>query len=462
MRPPRAWRWLIALLALTAGVGWSLLPDAEAVQAAPSSCPAFGGGPPFSLQSYEGDERRGKFLDALRLASSNELAPGDDDFELPALLVGPERTEDPSAAIPAVLLYAIAWIESTLTQADAAVAYDSQGPTLISFDCGYGVMQVTSTIVNDGGLPSRYEALVASHFAYNIAAGARILAEKWNNELFPSVGERDPAQIESWYYALWAYNGWAAVNHPQDLSNDPYRQPYRCGDDEPRGGYPYQELVLGCVVNPPSRGGQRLWEPVAVALPDLTALGGPGRPLNLEVFFAGLENFYHHPGGDPPPFAEMDMALPSGSVRIGSAAIGDAEGLRRQVLGEPIGRTSETELELSSSQLASGSVPLAIHNDGTGLLAWRIEAAPSWLSLEVDGRVAVGGVAVGADYRPGGRALPSELRIRAAAGGVPEGTHRGRITIAFDLPDGTSPTTTVAISLDKRGAASYEAGRPQS
>ena len=391
----------------------------------------------------------------MRLAAINQLAPGDPDFELPVLTVGPQRIEDRTATIPAQVLYGIAWVESHLTQADGRVPYDSQGPTLISFDCGYGVMQITSSIVHDGRLPSRYEALVASHFAYNIAAGARILVEKWNNELFPTVGENDPSYIESWYYALWAYNGWAGINHPEHPSNDPFRTPYNCG--APGNGYPYQEKVLGCIVDPPSRGGVQLWQPTPVQLPNRTSLTGAGQPLNLNVFFAGLDNLYYHPGGNPPPFAEMDMPLPGGSARIGPAAIGNPAALRQQVLGVPSGRTSESELELSSSQLATGSVPLEIHNDGTGLLAWRIVEAPSWLDVDVDG-----GVAVGAGYRPGGRASPSVLRISAAAGGVPEGTHLGRITIAFDLPDGSSPTTTVAISLDKQGAAFYEAGRPQS
>lgn len=448
---------LSALLALACGLAIGYALRGEQIDAAPASCPAFGGGPPFSLQSYEADELRQTFLDAVRLASINQLTPGDSDFELPPLLVGAQRAERRAATIPAEVLYGIAWVESTLTQTARHVPYNSQGPTLISFDCGYGVMQVTSSIFNDGRLPSRYEALVASHFAYNIAAGARILVEKWNSSFFPQVGDGDPQYIESWYYALWAYNGWAGVNHPQHHSNDAFRQPYRCGEREARNSYPYQELVLGCIVNPPSRGGQQLWQSRQVALPDLGALSGSGQPLNFDVFSAGWENVYSRPGGDPPPFAEMAMPLPSGAQAVGPVAIQNPAGLRAEVLGVPSGRIDQTELELTSSELASGSTQLTIYNDGSGLLAWRIVDAPSWLSFDVQG-----GVAVGAGYRPGGRASPSTLRISAAAEGVPEGTQLGRITIAYDYPDGRSPTTRVAISLDKRGAAFYEAGRPQS
>ena len=33
-------------------------------------------------------------------------------------------------------------------------------------------------------------------------------------EFRPIVGNRDPAVIEDWYYALWGYNGFAFKNHP--------------------------------------------------------------------------------------------------------------------------------------------------------------------------------------------------------------------------------------------------------
>ena len=65
----------------------------------------------------------------------------------------------PSATIPPEILHAISWIESKANQTSIEVHYGDLGPALVSFDCGYGIMQVTSSIINDGGLPSRYEAL---------------------------------------------------------------------------------------------------------------------------------------------------------------------------------------------------------------------------------------------------------------------------------------------------------------
>ena len=118
--------------------------------------------------------------------------------------------------------------------------------------------------------------MIGGHYAFNIARGARILAEKWNGapEFRPIVGSRNTQIIEDWYYALWSYNGFASKNHP--LSHDPNRPPYLCNGTQPRGNYPYQELVFGCVTHPPVRGGVQLWPAQEVQLPNLAdpAFGG--------------------------------------------------------------------------------------------------------------------------------------------------------------------------------------------
>ena len=164
----------------------ALLRPAVAV-AAPTSCP-FGGGPPFSVKSFEADEARQTYLQTLRLAAVNGLFPHDADFQLPTLKVGAARTADASAAIPVQLLYAIAWIESKIAQAEYEVDWGAIGDVKLSHDCGYGIMQITSTIDNDGGLPSRYEALVGSHFAYNIAAGREDPGREVERGLLPGRG----------------------------------------------------------------------------------------------------------------------------------------------------------------------------------------------------------------------------------------------------------------------------------
>ncbi len=453
VRALRAKTLLIMLLVLSAGLAADQWLEGGSVQAAPSSCPYSGGGPPFSLEAYEATESRLTYLDTLRLAAANQLFPEDEDFQLPALTIGEDRIEVPSATIPAQILYAIAWVESKMAQAAYEVDWGTLGAPKLSFDCGYGIMQITSSINNDGGLPSRYEALVGSHFAYNIAAGARILAEKWNDAFFPIVGTHEPTYIESWYYALWAYNGWAGINHPQHPSKQPGRGIYGC-DEERRWEFTYPELVLGCVINPPVVLGSRLWDPLPISLPNLAALSATGAPLDLDVFYAGLDAIYVEISPTS-AFAEMNMPLPGGAQSRAGSGDPSSEATRAQILGQPVLRLDEKTLEISSSQLESGDVPLLIHNDGSGLLAWYVVETPSWLSINVSGGVALG---EGHGFAP----QPSRLSISAAAGGVPEGSHRGRIELEFHYPDGRSTTRSVDISLDKRGAAFYEAGRPQS
>ena len=438
----------------------ALLSGSSPGAAQPAACPYSGGGPAYLFQSWEAERDRSLYLNAQRLAARNLLFPDDEEFALPPLQVGPDRVEDPGAAIPAPLLYAIGWIESSMNQTAADVPYGEIGPALVSFDCGYGIMQVTSSIVNEGALPTRYESLVGTHFAYNIAAGARILAEKWNDDFFPQVGAHDPSLIESWYYALWGYNGWAISNHPAGPEVDPFRAPeYPC--DGRRNGFPYQELVLGCVANPPLVDEQPLWPAVPVALPDLALTAAPDAPLDPAHFYAGW-NEIRNVGADNAqlsPFRSMYMPLSDFAERYVGLPLDGAEAarLRGQILGRPALRLDDAELELSSSGGPALGASLMIANEGTGLLAWRIASAPSWVHLEVQA-----GVAVGAGAGQAGEAGASRLVVRAAAGGVPEGEHIGQLRLEAALPDGSTTSRTVTIFLNKLGAAFYTAGSPQS
>jgi len=55
---------------------------------------------------------------------------------------------------------------------------------------------------------------------YNIEAGIDVLLNKWSMSSYKSVssvGNMDPNVLENWYFALWAYNGWAASNNPHML-----------------------------------------------------------------------------------------------------------------------------------------------------------------------------------------------------------------------------------------------------
>ncbi|MBI4821430.1 MAG: hypothetical protein HY791_34540 [Deltaproteobacteria bacterium] len=187
------------------------------------------------------------FVELLEAATRDGL-PG--AVDLPAIEAGPSRTLT-RAPIACATTRAIAAVESSMLQ-----FCDSTGITVISFDCGYGVMQVTTGA-------SRYGEELASSVEVNVGAGTEILVGKWNAEYGGSIGESDPSIIESWYYSFWAYNGFVYSNHPENPSLPPNRPPYNGPGALPRGDYPYQELVLGMIRNPYDG----LWDPIEVTYP---------------------------------------------------------------------------------------------------------------------------------------------------------------------------------------------------
>ena len=170
--------------------------------------------------AYGAKEDRSTYLLALELAAYNMILPADTFFGTARVETGVrgERTLAEEPYIPPVLLKATAWLESGMAQAGNTVGWEEVGPALISFDCGHGIMQITSGMTSgtDGGWPSRQQALVATLYLFNIARGAVILADKWN-------------------YA-------------------PEGRPIAGTDTE---GDP---LVLGCASRPPSVNGTTLWE----------------------------------------------------------------------------------------------------------------------------------------------------------------------------------------------------------
>ena len=181
--------------------------------------------------------------------------------------------------IPPSVYKSIAWIEAGWANAANQVPYGEVGPTLLSYDCGYGIGQITTGMGHLGvpparepGVPSARQAAIGTDFLFNIAAGVQILADKWNGApvFRPIAGNGDPTALEDWYFAVWSYNGFAFSNHPLNPDRDPLRGAgtsfiYHCydpsapsfqdtGSGSPRfqrGEYTYQELVYGCMRFPP-------------------------------------------------------------------------------------------------------------------------------------------------------------------------------------------------------------------
>ncbi|MFH8713133.1 GDSL-type esterase/lipase family protein [Streptomyces zaomyceticus] len=137
-------------------------------------------------------------------------------------------------------------------------------------DCGYGVTQVTDGMRTAGrtkpgevALPPDRQRAVAVDYAANLAAGARILAEKWNEQAAHGmrVHDGDPSHPENWFMVLWAYNsgfhprkgpgepwglGW--LNNPANAHYPVNRPPFldgRPSDASHPQDWPYPEKVLG-------------------------------------------------------------------------------------------------------------------------------------------------------------------------------------------------------------------------
>lgn len=187
----------------------------------------------------------------------------------------PNPTTQVPATFPCELLRAIAMQESgwrhfcvPTTPADQV---GGASRTIISFDCGYGVGQVTSGM-HIGESPGFDRARVAGDPTYNLATGASILASKWRAT--NCVGDNQPRVIEHWYSAVWAYNGLAYSNNPNNPNYSTTRGVWRSNVG---GAAPYQEKVFGWAEFPPS---SQHWASLALAYPKLSDLptsgGTPG------------------------------------------------------------------------------------------------------------------------------------------------------------------------------------------
>ncbi len=247
---------------------------------------------PFNFLTYEAYDNAGVYLTAIELAAAGEailfpatLSGEQHGLEYPGLLSGsPEeridQEPDTSLRVPPTVIKAIVWVESSFQHAHQDIPWGGVGRTVRSFDCGFGLGQITTGMENTTGNASAEQVLTGTHFLFNLAAISSLLAGKWNSEFLPVAGKGDPTALEDWYYALWAYNGLAYLNHPLfdtahafdwiDHPLHPWRDPlrgevYHCrderapswidaGDGRPLydyGDYTYPERIYGCMRHPP-------------------------------------------------------------------------------------------------------------------------------------------------------------------------------------------------------------------
>ena len=391
---------LLAILLIPLALGLS---DRAPRAAADHLCGATGSSAgPFRFTTYEAKEWRKAYTDLMELASFNRLFPQDPYFGMAPLENGARAARGTTAPyIPPILLKSIAWIESVWMMADYKVLWGNVGPVLRSHDCGYGIMQLTSGMQNTTGLPTREQFLGGAHYAYNIARGARILADKWNAapDWRPVVGEGNPQIVEDWYFAIWGYNGFAWKNHPLNPSHPAWpRTPFSCGppDDgfgHDRGRYPYQELVFGCAARPPQPDGQALWQGISPALPDLSAprIAAALTPANFELCQQGS-------------CGKMDITTPCTPVAPGPAptpgpsptpapsCISHKDPAQPKVNSAVYLGTPTLAVEGASTiRLApGGSATLTVRNTGTGLLPFLVTSSQPWLMVEPWQGIALG------------------------------------------------------------------------
>jgi hypothetical protein len=339
---------------------------------------------PTAPTTYEGLKDRQLFLNTIELAANNLLFPGDPYFGVPEIQVGPRnsRYKEPGK-VPPILLKSIAWIESSVTQGGVDLPFGSIGPALISFDCGHGVTQVTTGMTiptGENGRGSPEQALVATHFAYNIARGAAILVDKWNEapEKRPIAGidtNGHPGILENWYFAVWGYNGFTGPgsnqsNHPLDPIYGAWPRPaYSCGPTgdgkgHNRARYPYQELVLGCAANPPVVEGRPSGRRAATVLaqPNDQAWRDPLKLANFVFPYTAMDIPTPQPFHlDATPKPRHPCATRSCSPRLAVSK-------------------SEVKLALRLERLYGRG--RNIDNTGTGVLAWYATPSEPWLIVK--------------------------------------------------------------------------------
>ncbi len=211
---------------------------------------------------YGHQPARGTMGEVFLQAASNTLsdtAPIYEDINIGRPPV--KQPVSPQRPLPHLVLRGIAWQEAAWLQFlhDGAPLDDVDACTIVSFDCGYGLMQVTSCM--SGGCGWLDPPRAAAELPYNLGAGTNILIQKWNS--VPYLGENDPTNPAEWYYAVIAYNGFSVLNDPNNTDRfDPLRPPFGEGSGTYR--YPYQERVYGWMAHPPWVGGEALWRATGI------------------------------------------------------------------------------------------------------------------------------------------------------------------------------------------------------
>ena len=400
--------------------------------------------------------------------------------------------------IPPTLYQSMVYIESDYTQAAGSVPFGGVGPTLRSFDCGYGLGQITTGMSNGSGTAAARQAAIGTHYLFNMAEGVRIFADKWNSapQLRPIAGDGNPAVLEDWYYAIWSYNGFAFSNHPLNPMRNPLRggayvpepgdptptptaspspEPtpdnpiveagaaspiYHCfdraapsyqaqGNGQPLfgyGDYTYPERVYGCVRYPPKRApiGSpagtpatiQFWHAIPVSMPNFR------RPQVAQALqpqhFITCENQGFStgcPAMDFPTAFEGAVTTHTDPTPLPGAALRDA------ALGAPnVTVSGPSSVVLTATPFGVDSAAFTVSNSGTGVGPFRVRATADWLVVRHPGdaasRTLDGGVAVGSEIQVVTQSPPN----RSAQAGYASSLIVTADTTKFDAADNRDAT----------------------
>jgi hypothetical protein len=104
--------------------------------------------------------------------------------------------------IPPEIVKAVASVEN-----NGWKHFNANGEPVISDDGGIGLMQITNTTGYD------VERLKYDLY-YNIEVGIEFLVKNFKRTDLPRINDHDPTKLESWYFAVMAYNGIVPANSP--------------------------------------------------------------------------------------------------------------------------------------------------------------------------------------------------------------------------------------------------------
>ena len=275
---------LVVLIAALLGVltprGATTIEIWSGAEAAPTSCPYSGGGPPFALQSFEAHRMSQPNVsgDAAARGSGSAVPPRPGLRDCPTLTVGERAASGRlrTRQIPvSVAVRDSAWIESKINDGSVSngAIWGTLGPTVALAglrvrDHADHEHDSTMTAV----LPSRYEALVGLALCLQHCGRRADPGGEMERGLLPGGGrERSQASSSRGTSRCGRTTAGPGLTIPATRHTILRRQPYDCdADRSDYWDYPYQERVLGCVINPPvvngsavvgssSGGAARMW-----------------------------------------------------------------------------------------------------------------------------------------------------------------------------------------------------------